>query len=387
MESEDDFSECTSEDSNMDYVDLSDFCFSSDVETIEPRQTVSSAAPSRPQKRRSPDSQRTQVASDSSGTRSRARAWCFTLNNPLISGDAFCEFLRTNERIRGFVFQLERGENGTSHFQGYLQFKNQCGFNAVKTLLPTAHIEKAQGTPEQNHAYCTKEDTRISGPWEVGDFLSKGSRSDLAEAAEQLMKGASIKKVMEDHPATSLRYASAIAKFKRNCPPPPMERPLEVYLFIGETGLGKTHSAIRKDFAAGGEIDEDVFIKNPDEWFDGYNGQETAILDDFAGSASKMSLVWLLRLLDKYRFNAPVKGGFEWWTPKKIVVTTNIHPYNWYQINDRLSQYRALTRRFCGVRVFLETGLIDLKSREEIDKFFLEPEAYGYIKSPPPSKN
>ncbi len=31
------------------------------------------------------------------------------------------------------------------------------------------HVEKRQSTHSQCKAYCTKEDTRVSGPWTYGD--------------------------------------------------------------------------------------------------------------------------------------------------------------------------------------------------------------------------
>ena len=52
---------------------------------------------------------------------------------------------------------------------------------------PGRASEQARGSEEQNKAYCTKEDTRESGPFEFGvydkDAGKQGNRSDLAEIA------------------------------------------------------------------------------------------------------------------------------------------------------------------------------------------------------------
>jgi len=369
------------------YVDSSDVSNDydsdeSEIEISEPSQEITLPKQTS-KKRRITELQRPAMASNNAGNRTRARAWCFTLNNPLITGPAFLDFLRAAPGVRAVVFQLEMGnEGGTQHYQGYIQFESPIGFKRLKDLMPQAHIEKANGTAEQNHIYCTKNETRLDGPWEFGEFKNERQRSDIYKVAVMLKNGSTTKAVMEEYPDVALRYASAISKFKRDCPPPPLERSLKVWLFIGPTGTGKTHSAVRKAFTPGGELNEECYLKNPDEWFDGYAGQDIAILDDFGGAASKLSLIWLLRLLDKYRMMVPVKGAFEWWIPTTIVVTTNIHPYLWYKIAHRMESYRALIRRFSGIRLYsgsTEFGsFTEMNSIEERNEFFMDPVKYGY---------
>ncbi len=48
-----------------------------------------------------------------------------------------------------------------------------------------------------------------------------------------------------------------------------------------------------------------------------------------------------------YRYNlfAGVKGGFTWFGPRRIFITTNIHPRFWYDYSTREAQYIALQRR------------------------------------------
>lgn len=68
--------------------------------------------------------------------------------------------------LDGFVWQIERGEvGGNRHIQAYVVFKRNIRFNAVRALIPGAHIERCYGSHEQCVAYCTKEETRLEGPW------------------------------------------------------------------------------------------------------------------------------------------------------------------------------------------------------------------------------
>ena len=56
--------------------------------------------------------------------------------------------------------QLEKGEEGTTHIQGYLH-TNQVRFSMVKKALSRAHIEPARNTLALQQ-YVQKEDTRVA---------------------------------------------------------------------------------------------------------------------------------------------------------------------------------------------------------------------------------
>lgn len=50
--------------------------------------------------------------------------------------------------------------------------------------------------------------------------------------------------------------------------------------------------------------------------------------------------------MDRYPIGVEKKGGFTWWNPSKIFITTNYHPKEWYDIKNRQESYKALIRRF-----------------------------------------
>lgn len=66
----------------------------------------------------------------------------------------------------------QKGENGTIHIQGYLEFDRPKRLAAVKTIkgLLQAHFIVCRGSRDSNRAYCSKEDTRYhdDGPHEFG---------------------------------------------------------------------------------------------------------------------------------------------------------------------------------------------------------------------------
>ena len=71
----------------------------------------------------------------------------------------------------------------------------------MKNLLGSdrIHLETAQGTKDQNIKYCSKEDTRIDGPWEFGDREThQGTRTDLNAVAEDVKAGKSLEDIAEN---------------------------------------------------------------------------------------------------------------------------------------------------------------------------------------------
>ena len=84
-----------------------------------------------------------------------------------------------------------------------------------------------------------------------------------------------------------------------------------IHWLAGPTGCGKTRLA----FGTG----EDVWMSSVLPWFDGYNGEKTAILDDYR--SGDLPFNRLLRVMDRYPLQCPNKGGFTTWNPTTIFIT------------------------------------------------------------------
>ena len=84
----------------------------------------------------------------------RATCWSITINNPTAADMA--PNLPPGWKLQG---QIERGEEGTEHFQGMLTTP-QSRFSAIKAHLPRAHIEIARDR-KALQAYVHKSETRI----------------------------------------------------------------------------------------------------------------------------------------------------------------------------------------------------------------------------------
>lgn len=132
-----------------------------------------------------------------------ARSWIFTNNNPE-EPDSW----KDDSRIRYVIFQLERSESNTYHWQGYVEFNTTMRLSGCKTILPKAHWEPRRGTPDQAADYASKESTRIAGPWTKGERVTQGKRVDISEFRDAIIAGASNMDLFKEHP-------NEMAKFPR----------------------------------------------------------------------------------------------------------------------------------------------------------------------------
>lgn len=253
-------------------------------------------------------------------------SWCFTLNNYTVE-----EWEAVKEwECSYLIFGKEVGEEGTPHLQGYVSFASQKTLATLKKKFQArAHWEVARGTPKQASEYCEKE----------GDVFEKGTRP-----LSQQEKGALGKRAFEEafvsykekryeemgNFALNLKAFDYLdAKIQKRDAPvaKTIEGELEHEWWYGPTGTGKSRKAR--------ELYPDAYIKDPkNAWWDGYNGQEVVIIDDFDKFQVKQSGD-MKRWLDRYPFKAEVKGGYLGdIRPRKIIVTSNYHPSEVWEETD-----------------------------------------------------
>ncbi len=178
---------------------------------------------------------------------------------------------------------------------------------------------------------------------------TQGDRTDLRLFYDAVRSGKRKRHLMEDHPSIFARYHRFYNDILA------LERPIRkfkgVVLLIGPTGCGKTRKVIEA-YHESGELWVSP-VGGGGSWFDRYDGHKYALIDDFSG---EMPLRDALRVLDRYPILVPVKGGFTWWIPEVVFVTTNNHPSDWYKWIGREAQEHALFRRFTDVGSFDNSG-------------------------------
>lgn len=249
------------------------------------------------------------------------------------------------------VWQLELSDSGQLHHQGYVEFNAMVTLNQCREFLP-AHWE-ATVDREASFKYCQKEQSRVDGPWTYGVRSHQGIRTDLADIKQRLDAGERVIDITDNHFGSWVRYHRAFSTYKSE-KQEPVNEAKEVLVLYGATGLGKSRAVH--------DLFPDVYVIPPPQpggalWLDGYNGQENVLFDDFYGMSRGDS--WrksdMLRLLDRYGLSMPVKGSFTYWKPKRIFITSEIHPSLWWPSDDNSSLLRRITHIYryvsLGVRV------------------------------------
>lgn len=273
----------------------------------------------------------------------RACGWILTINNPEQSIEEMKEYIENLKGLEYAIFQLEQGESGTPHFQIYLEFKNQKRFETLKNQFPTAHIEKRLGTKDQARRYCMKEETRIDGPVEIGQFVpeERGKRKDLEELAEAILNGADEFEVMELYPHLYLKYRKHIKGmiedirykyYARND-----REKLEVIYIGGLPGVGKSY------FVRSLYKEEPLYVvtdyKNP---FDNYKGEKAILFEEFR---SNISLVNMLNYLDRYTCQLPARYNNKYACWHKVYIISNLdlsEQYSYMKKEELMPLYRRI---------------------------------------------
>ena len=267
--------------------------------------------------------------------------WVFTLNNPQPE-----ENPAHWPSTKYLVWQLEKGEEGTPHFQGYVIFHSNKTLVGVKKINPRAHWELRRGTHEEARAYCVKEETRLEGPFEKGiPPITRGKRTDLLLVKQLLDEGATESEICrnEECLGTVARYPKLIGMY-RMATQKHRDFKTQVLVLYGPPKKGKS--------AFWNICYPDAYIKPHGVWWDGYDNQETVVIDDFYGW---LPYSFMLQLLDRYPLLVEVKGGMRTFNSKRIIITSNKGPNLWYGLD---CSYPPLERRLDVIYRFEEDRVI-----------------------------
>lgn len=292
----------------------------------------------------------------------RLRRFVFTLNNYTELELAEAKQAIIDNCSWGIIGR-ETGDSNTPHLQGAAILLKQMTFTAVRKLFPRAHIETMRGTPEQSLDYCSKQDVNA---WMHGLLPNPGKRKDLDEVADAISKGASMRDISVSHPTSVIKYSRGITILRSlRANPRNPNNPPSIYWLFGPTGTGKTRSAWNWGCSTFGEEETVIIADQSLHWFDGYDGQKCAIIDDFRSKG--VSFAFLLQVLDRYPLQVPFKGGFVNWCPEVIFITT---PYSveasFITRKTHLPEdIRQLKRRLTAIVEYPLTGTIGLEQAIE----------------------
>jgi len=268
---------------------------------------------------------------------STVRRFCWTLNNYTeLEVEEAKRFI--DEKCKYGIFGKEVAPNtGCLHLQGFCNLKKPMRFSTIKKCFNNRiHIEKANGSDEENEKYCSK----------AGDVYRKGTpdhqgrRTDLETVVSAIQNGeiTTPKMVAELHGSVYIKYHRGIEKYLHIMRPvQPRNFLTELRVYWGPPGSGKSRRALEEATTLGGES---IYYKPRGLWWDGYEQQICVIIDDFYGWIKYDEI---LKICDRYPYKVQVKGAFQEFTSKYIWITSNCDTDDWYRFSGYSNA--ALERR------------------------------------------
>lgn len=268
---------------------------------------------------------------------SPAVAWFFTAYPPMdgippleriesarIWTEALVEDLAPH--CKDYALQLELcPKTNRLHVQGCFKLHNKKRMTGVQALhdglkSKTTHLENCRNWDE-SRTYCTKEETRILGPWTGSGTAGSVKVTQLTAVVSAIREGASLNKIADNFPEVYVRNWRGIQDLHARLAP--ADRPVgpeavRCLWIWGPSGVGKTRAVYDKYGV------DSIFVYPGDGWFSGYERHPVALFDDFRGPKdAKLTRSTILRITDIYKIAVPTKGGFTPWIPRVVIFTSN----------------------------------------------------------------
>jgi hypothetical protein len=279
--------------------------------------------------------------------------------------DRFKCLAQLSDKVRFVCGQLERGASGTPHIQGYIELHSRTRIGGLRDILQApAHMEVRRGSQRQAIMYCTKPETRLEGPFYDGTPY----RCSLEDIAGQIrMHRLTPRQLALEEPMMFMRHHNA-SRALFNAVQEHRHHPMRVLILFGDTGTGKSAWARQKfpdayyaPWPTGGRW-----------WWPEYEHQETVVLDEFR---HQIKYDVMLKLFDRYPMWVESKGSNHKMNSKRIVITTNLHPKDWYggvkdkdPLKRRIKEYAKVTE-FVGRPVVQNGSVIPYTRSLDLNDF------------------
>lgn len=266
-------------------------------------------------------------------------------------------------------------KDGKLHCQFAVAFRDQVRAPQARRIVGGVHgpfsgyLEPAFSKNVWD--YVTKQASRVAAIDGYGSLSDdQGHRSDLDVLYEHIANGMPLWDVMSRFPKQFMRNHAAVSKLCAMYDKPRPYGPVDVEVWWGPTGTGKSHTAFH-------QYPEAYRKTIPGKWWEGYKGETVVVFEEFNPNEDKeLRLPELLKILDKYPYQIEIKGSWctalqelLFWEPQyrsflplcndigaslqlratKFIFTTNIDPRGWYQGHP---QQAALCRRINRVKAF-----------------------------------
>lgn len=297
----------------------------------------------------------------------RSRKYQLTFNNPEKHKNCSLEAIKAIlKKWDSLIYWCICDEIAkTPHTHLYIQLKNPIYFSSVKKSFPTAHIEKAQGTAEENRMYIRKEgkwkdsekgNTNLIETFEEYGTIPKtgqGRRNDLSNLYQMIKDGYSNVEILEANPDNILNLQHIDkARLEILSDRYKSERRLNLLVTYvqGKTGYGKSRDIL--DAHGDANVYRATDYKHP---FDTYSGEDVVVFEEFR---SDLKIGDMLNYTDVYPLQLPARYNNRQACYNFVYIVSNWKLEEQYHnvSIEQLETYQAFLRRIKRVRVYTAPG-------------------------------
>jgi hypothetical protein len=223
------------------------------------------------------------------------------------------------------------------HWQLYIEMNVRSSAAQVRAAFGwrpnEVWLAPRYGTQQDAIAYTQKQDSAVTDErgesrWaEIGERRGPDAAALWPALEQQVQAGASYADIADVNFKAAVMYASglqkAIAAIQNKTAP--QWRDVKVYYLYGGSGTGKTRYVYNKHPGQ-------IYKKLEGQWWDGYEGQDVLLFDEFRGEKSSIQLEYLLQILDGYELSVNVRGSTRVARWTTVYITSNrtfdkLYPY------------------------------------------------------------
>lgn len=231
-------------------------------------------------------------------------------------------------------------KDGKPHKHQVLYFKNPVSFNRIKSLYPTAHIERAHNINDAIHYILDNKNGRKTNIQEMGEKPKDTRFKTMSELSE-----------LKDEEVPPYLY-SAYSKYKnkpKHIKKDEWLKNIEVIYISGPSGIGKStkaHELVDDEF-------DEVSYENG-FYIGATDDCKCCVFDDFRDSRMKPDE--FIRFIDYRKHTMNIKGGQILNNYEKIIITS-IKPLDNIYMNCRDEQKQQWIRRIKEINLYVINAL------------------------------
>ena len=304
----------------------------------------------------------------------QSKKWQLTINNPAEKGFTHEHIKSELQKLKPIIYWCMADEQGaeeqTPHCHIFLMCSSALRFSTLKNLFEPAHIERANGTAQENMEYIAKigkwADSDKAGTNIVGSFeefgnmpieRQRGGRNIESAIIDRILDGASNAEILlEFDYLRGMRDVEFVRQSLKHEEYRDKWRDIETTYIWGATGTGKTRSVMD------GHGYSNVYaVNNYKHPFDGYFGESVMLFDEFN---SGIRIQDMNNYLDGYPIALPARYSNKQACYERVYIVSNLdlrYQYKSEQQNHP-EVWAAFIRRIHKVIHFMPDG-----TRQEYD--------------------